>query len=237
MNKLRVAIIGTGNIGTDLLIKINKSEFATCALFAGRNLNSKGMSIAQSLNVPVSDKGHISIIDNSDICDVVIDCTSAVYHAQHWEKLKYLNKLVIDMTPAKIGDFYIPVLNDVIDDNLSRKMFYNLTPSLNINMITCGGQASIPIAYAISTVHPDIEYLEVASSIASLSAGPATRYNLDEYVETTQKALSQFTGVEKTKVILILNPATPCIDMQTSIYAKIKKPSKSIVFSLVSNIL
>jgi len=98
------------------------------------------------------------------------------------------------------------------------------TGARNINMITCGGQSSIPIAAAISQVHDDIEYLEVASSIASLSAGPATRYNLDEYIETTQTALQQFTGVDHTKAILILNPANPPIDMQTTIYAKIANP-------------
>ena len=237
MNKIKIAIIGTGNIGTDLLVKINKSEFATCTLFAGRNPNSKGMNIAKSLNVPISDKGFLAIVDNPNVCDIVIDCTSAVYHAEHWEKLKNLNKLVIDMTPAKIGDFYIPALNGMIADNLSRKIFYNLNKSLNINMVTCGGQSIIPIAYALSSIHSDIEYLEVASNIASLSAGPATRYNLDEYLETTQKALSQFTGVKKTKAILILNPATPCIDMQTTIYAKIKNPNMPAITNAVNNII
>jgi len=227
MNKLKVAILGTGNIGADLMVKVSKSQNAVCTLFAGRNLTSKGMQLARSMNIPVSDQGYKAILDNPAVCDVIIDCTSAVAHELHWEKLKDLNKLMIDMTPAKIGTFCVPVLNGDL----------TLTNSLNVNMVTCGGQASIPIAQAIASVHKDIEYLEVASNIASLSAGPATRYNLDEYVETTQDALSLFTGIKKTKAILILNPAVPCIDMQTTVYAKIKNPDMPAITEAVNNII
>jgi len=107
----------------------------------------------------------------------------------------------------------------------------------NINMITCGGQVSIPIAYAISQVHHDIEYIEVASSIASRSAGPATRYNLDEYIETTQDALREFSDARRAKAILILNPAIPPIDMQTTIYAKISNPNIVAIRASVSKIV
>jgi len=227
MNKLKVAILGTGNIGADLMVKITKSQNAICTLFAGRNLNSKGMQLAQSLNIPVSDQGYQAIVDHPDVCDVIIDCTSAMAHELHWDKLKDLNKLMIDMTPAKIGTFCVPVLNGDL----------TLNNSLNINMVTCGGQASIPIAQAIASVHRDIEYLEVASNIASLSAGPATRYNLDEYVETTQAALTMFTGIEKTKAILILNPAVPCIDMQTTVYAKIANPDMAAIAKAVEAVI
>lgn len=218
MSKMKIAIIGSGNIGTDLLIKSMRSEFVTCSLFAGRNLNSLGMKRANELGVPISDRGVEAIVNQPDICELVFDCTSAQAQVEHWALLKKLGKVVIDMTPAKLGDLCVPAIN--ANECLSEG-------PLNINMITCGGQVSIPIAYAISEVHKEIEYIEVASSIASRSAGPATRQNLDEYVETTQAALKQFSGAKKTKAILILNPAVPPIDMQTTIYAKIINPDIS----------
>jgi acetaldehyde dehydrogenase len=227
-NKLRVAIIGTGNIGTDLLIKILKSENLTCTLFAGRTLNSLGMIRAKELNVNISDKGIDALIKNSSSYDVVIDCTSAQSHIENWHICKKLNKPIIDMTPAKLGEFCVPAISKI--------NYFNKYTS-NINMITCGGQTSIPIAYAISQVHNDIEYVEVASSIASLSAGPATRQNLDEYVETTQDALKKFSGAKHSKAILILNPADPPIDMQTTIYAKIKNPNLERITESVENMV
>lgn len=212
---LKIAIIGSGNIGTDLLIKAMRSPHLSCTLFAGRNFNSAGMKRASQLGVPISDRGIEAIVGNPSICDLVFDATSAQAHIEHWAALDKLGKTVIDMTPAKLGEFCIPAINAqaCLD-----------TGARNINMITCGGQSSIPIANAISQVHADIEYIEVASSIASRSAGPATRANLDEYIETTEEALQRFSGARRTKAILILNPANPPIDMQTTIYAKIANP-------------
>lgn len=214
--KLKIAIIGTGNIGTDLLIKVMRSEHMTCTLFAGRNFNSVGMKRANALGVAISDRGIEAIVNDPSICDVVFDCTSAHAHTEHWCALNKLGKTVIDMTPAKLGELCVPAINATA---------CLATGARNINMITCGGQSSIPIANAISQVHSDIEYIEVASSIASRSAGPATRHNLDEYIETTQEALQNFSGAKRTKAILILNPAHPPIDMQTTIYAKIANPN------------
>lgn len=215
-SKLKIGIIGTGNIGTDLMIKVMRSEYMTCTLFAGRNFNSAGMKRANALGVTISDRGIEAIVNDPAICDVVFDCTSAQAHTEHWAILNKLGKTVIDMTPAKLGELCVPAINamECLD-----------TGARNINMITCGGQASIPIANALSQVHSDIEYIEVASSIASRSAGPATRHNLDEYIETTQEALQKFSGARRTKAILILNPANPPIDMQTTIYAKIADPN------------
>lgn len=214
-DKLKIAIIGTGNIGTDLLMKISRSKHLTCTLFAGRNFNSAGMKRANTLGVPISDRSIEAIINDPSICDVVFDCTSAQAHAEHWEALDNLGKTVIDLTPAKLGELCVPAINAEA---------CMATGARNINMITCGGQSSIPIAYAIAQAQNDVEYMEVASSIASRSAGPATRQNLDEYIETTQEALQSFTGARRAKAILILNPANPPIDMQTTIYAKIADP-------------
>ncbi len=226
--KLNVAIIGSGNIGTDLLIKTLRSNFIRCSLFTGRNLDSAGIKKALSFGVPISDKGIQAIVERPDICDLVFDCTSAQAHIDHWPILERLGKVVIDMTPAKLGNLCVPAIN-------SEEIISN--QHKNINMITCGGQVSIPIAYAISLVHEEIEYIEVASSIASRSAGPATRQNLDEYIETTQAALKKFSGAQRTKAILILNPAVPPIDMQTTIYAKINNPNVEKICESVADIV
>jgi acetaldehyde dehydrogenase (acetylating) len=213
MNKLKVAVLGSGNIGTDLLIKIQRSEFLECTLFIGRNLSSPGMTKAISLGIKVSDKSINAIINDPDCCDLVFDATSAKDAIHHWAILKKLGKIVVDMTPAKVGGLCIPAVN------LSNSIEHQ-----NVNMVTCGGQASIPIAYLIGQTHPDVEYIEVVSSIASRSAGPGTRLNLDEYIETTEEGIRIFSGAKRAKAILNLNPAFPCIDMQTTIFAKVKNP-------------
>ena len=214
MSKLKVAILGSGNIGTDLLIKIQRSEYLECVLFIGRNLSSPGMAKAISLGVKVSDQSINAIVKNPDCCDLVFDATSAKDAQQHWTILKKLGKIVVDMTPAKVGGLCIPAVN--LNDSIAQQ---------NVNMVTCGGQASIPIAYLIGQTHPGVEYIEVVSSIASRSAGPATRMNLDEYIETTEEGIRLFSGAKRAKAILNLNPANPCIDMQTTIFAKVLNPN------------
>jgi acetaldehyde dehydrogenase (acetylating) len=212
MKKLKVAILGSGNIGTDLLVKIQRSEYLECSMFIGRNLSSAGMTKAIDMGVRVSDKSIHAIIEEPDSCDIVFDCTSAKDAVAHWKVLEKLGKFVIDLTPAKIGILCIPAVN--LQEAIKHQ---------NVNMVTCGGQASIPIAYVLGKTQKNIEYIEVVSSIASRSAGPATRLNLDEYVDTTELGVRTFSGVEKTKAILNLNPAQPCIDMQTTIFAKVKE--------------
>lgn len=209
-----MAILGSGNIGTDLLIKIQRSPYLQCTLFIGRNLSSPGMAKAVSLGVKVSDQSINAIINDPGCCDLVFDATSARDAQNHWTILEKLGKMVIDMTPAKLGGLSIPAVN--LTESIEQQ---------NVNMVTCGGQASIPIAYLIGQTHAEVEYIEVVSSIASRSAGPATRLNLDEYIETTEEGVRLFSGAKKTKAILNLNPADPCIDMQTTIFAKVKSPN------------
>lgn len=212
--KLRVGIIGTGNIGTDLLIKIQRSQYIECSIFTGRNLSSSGMRVAASMGIRLSDEGISSIVKEPDVCDIVFDATSAKSHLEHAPMLDKLGKFVIDMTPAKIGTLCVPAVN-----------LEEAAKSKNVNMITCGGQASIPIAYAITRVHPEIEYIETVSTISSRSAGPATRINIDEYIETTEKGLKIFSGAKEAKAMLNLNPANPAIDMQTTVMAEISNPN------------
>ncbi len=223
--KLKVAILGSGNIGSDLLAKVLKSEHLSCSLFAGRNPASRGLARAHELGIKTSTKGIQAIEQDPDICDLVFDATSAKDHLHHWPVLDRLGKTVIDMTPSSIGKQIVPAIN-IQDIRFHR----------NVNMISCGGQASIPFAHAVSKLCKDIEYLEVVSSIASDSAGPATRINLDEYIENTEEALTTFTGCPNTKTILILNPAVPCIDMQTSVSFKLKNPDMPAIRAAISDL-
>jgi len=226
MKKLRVAIIGSGNIGTDLLIKVKRSNFLECVLFIGRNLASPGMGKAIALGVKVSDESIGAILKNPDTVDLVFDATSAKDAKVHWEILDKLGKIVIDLTPAKLGLLCIPAVN--LDEVLKHR---------NVNMITCGGQASIPLVYLISKTQRNVGYIEVISSIASKSAGPATRLNLDEYIDTTENGIKYFSGVSRTKAILNLNPANPCIDMQTTIFAQVENPDMDILISAVDTMV
>lgn len=226
MTKLKVAVLGSGNIGTDLLIKIKRSPYLECVLFIGRNLNSQGMAKAIGLGVKISDQSINAIVNDPDCCDLVFDATSARDAQHHWDILEKLGKIVIDMTPAKLGGLCIPAVN--LD---------KATEQQNVNMVTCGGQASIPIAYLIGQTHKEVEYIEVVSSIASRSAGPATRLNLDEYIQTTEEGVMMFSGAKKAKAILNLNPAQPCINMQTTIFAKVKDVNIEALDKLVKNMV
>ena len=214
MKKFNCGIIGTGNIGTDLLFKINKSNFLRCNIFAGRDENSKGIARAKDMGINTTIDSIDYIVKNPDCCDIVFDCTSAATHKIHAPILKELNKFVIDLTPAKVGPFCCPVLN-----------IHEAIKSDNVNMITCGGQASVPIAYAIKKALPQVDYFEIVASIASKSAGLGTRNNIDEFTQTTSDALKYFTGVKNSKAIIILNPAEPPVKMRNTIYAIVDKPN------------
>lgn len=213
-NKIKVGIIGTGNIGTDLLVKVQRSEYLICTIFAGRNLSSSGMNKASAMGVRISDRGIDCIINEPSLCNIVFDATSASAHLIHAPILKKLKKFTIDMTPAKIGILCVPAVN--LEESIL---------SDNVNMITCGGQASIPIAYAISKAQPEIKYIETVSTISSRSAGPATRGNIDEYIETTENGLKFFTNANESKAMINLNPANPAINMQTTVMVEVSNPN------------
>lgn len=213
MKKMKTAIIGTGNIGSDLLLKICRSELLECSLFAGRNLQSRGMRMAVEMGIPVSDESIAAIEKDPSCCEIVFDATSADVHLVHAPILKRLHKFTLDLTPASVGIQCVPVIN--LDESLTAD---------NVNLITCGGQAAIPMAYAISQVQPGITYCELAASIASRSAGAGTRENIDEFTQTTRRALARFTGIEHTKAIIILNPAEPPIIMRNTLHLLVEHP-------------
>jgi len=206
---IKAGIIGTGNIGTDLLLKILKTDFIQPVIFAGRRLDSDGIKIAQSKGIPVTDQGIQYFIDNPNYCDVVYDCTSAEDAKRHALIFAEQGIKVVDLTPAKVGPLCVPSINPEV-----------MIEAGNVNMITCGGQASMPMLNLISKYCDKLDYIEVVSQIASKSAGIATRINIDSYVHTTEMAIRKFTKCDNCKVILNLNPAEPCVDMQTTMFLK-----------------
>jgi acetaldehyde dehydrogenase len=205
----RIAVLGTGNIGTDLLVKLHKLGYENIA-FIGRREDSEGIQKAKSLGIQTSTDG-INFFSNNKNFDVVFDCTNAFDAIHHYEILKKLDIKVIDLTPAKIGEICVPCINGKDINDID-----------NINMITCGGQASLPMIDAISKSNSDISYIEVISQIASKSAGMSTRINVDNYISTTEYAIYKFSNTENCKVILNINPAEPCVYMQTTIFIKFK---------------
>lgn len=214
MKKVNIAIIGTGNIGCDLLIKINRSKILNCNMFIGQNKESDGLQMAKALGINTSFDSINEIIKNPNCCDIVFDATSADAHKIHAPILKKLNKFTIDMTPSRIGKMCVPIIN--LQECLKEK---------NVNMVTCGGQATTPIAKAIMKIHPETKYIEIVSSISSKSAGIGTRNNIDEYTQTTSEALKVLGGAPKSKAIIILNPAEPPILMHNTIFAEIGNPN------------
>ena len=223
INKMNVAIIGSGNIGCDLLVKVNRSHQLNCTVFIGQDKNSEGLKFAKSLGIKTSCRSINEIVSNPKCCDIVFDATSAESHKIHAPILKKLNKFTIDMTPSHVGKMCVPLLN--LDECLIEK---------NINMITCGGQASTPIISAIMSIHPETKYVELVSSISSKSAGIGTRNNIDEYAQTTGDAIKRMTGVQNSKSIIIINPANPPIIMNNTIYADIPNPNVTKLNKLVN---
>lgn len=211
--KTKVGIIGTGNIGTDLLFKVGRSKLLECSIFTGRDPDSKGIKRAKELGINTSSESIKAIEENPDICEIVFDATSAKGHLINAPILKKLGKFVIDLTPSRFGEMCIPAVNKQID---------LLTE--NISMVSCGGQACVPIAKAIMEVHPETQYIEVVGVISSKSAGPGTRANIDEYTQTTKDAIEYYCHVPEAKAIIILNPAEPPIWMHNTIYASINNP-------------
>lgn len=224
--KTKVGIIGTGNIGSDLLVKVMRSDILECGIFTGQNLNSEGIKRAKALGVNTSFKSIAAIEENPELCEIVFDATSAQFHKIHAPILKKLGKFTIDMTPSRIGQMCIPFVN--LQESLNKK---------NVNMVTCGGQSTIPIIWSIKQLYPKLEYVEVVSSISSKSAGIGTRNNIDEYTQTTAEGISMFADIPHAKAIIILNPAEPPILMHNTIYLKITDPDIKLLNKQVNSIV
>jgi len=212
MAKQKVAIIGSGNIGTDLMIKVmRKARRLEMAAMVGVDPASEGLARAERLGIFTTAEG-LDGLRRSAVYDgiaIVFDATSAKAHVHHAALLAQDGKMVIDLTPAAVGPYVVPPIN--LDAHLESGR------NGNINMVTCGGQATIPIVAAVSRV-AKVHYAEIVASIASRSAGPGTRANIDEFTETTSRAIEQVGGAERGKAIIVLNPAEPPMIMRDTVY-------------------
>ncbi|SEI04995.1 acetaldehyde dehydrogenase [Halobacillus karajensis] len=208
--KIKCAIIGSGNIGTDLMYKLLGSDKLELTAMVGIDKNSKGLALAKQYGVKPIYNGIDGLVADPELAEIIFEATSAKAHGNNAPILKDLGMKAIDLTPAAIGPFVVPSVN------LKKDRIVGLD---NVNMVTCGGQATIPIVKAISDV-VKVDYAEIVASISSKSAGPGTRQNIDEFTVTTAKALQEVGGAKESKAIITLNPAEPPILMRNTIHVK-----------------
>jgi acetaldehyde dehydrogenase len=218
-NRTKVAIIGSGNIGTDLMIKVMRTtQHLEMGAMVGIDPASDGLARAARFGVPTTAEGVDGLIGLPGFgqIEIVFDATSAKAHESNAAKLEPYGKRLIDLTPAAIGPYVIPAVN--LQQHLDAP---------NVNMVTCGGQATIPVVAAVSRVVP-VEYAEIVASIASRSAGPGTRANIDEFTETTSAAIVQVGGAKRGKAIIILNPAEPPLIMRDTVFCLVNAPVPAV---------
>jgi acetaldehyde dehydrogenase len=213
--KTKVAVIGSGNIGTDLMIKVLRlSDTLEMGAMVGIDPDSDGLARARRLGVPVTAEGVEGLVrmDGFEDIGIVFDATSAKAHVANAAVLAPYGKQLVDLTPAAVGPMVIPAVN--LTEHVAAD---------NVNMVTCGGQATIPVVAAISRVAP-VPYAEIVASIASKSAGPGTRANIDEFTETTSQAIESVGGAGRGKAVIILNPAEPPLIMRDTVLALVNAP-------------
>lgn len=209
MAKTKVVILGSGNIGTDLMYKVVRSDVLEVGALVGIDPASEGLARAAGLGHVTSSEGAEFILKHPELGRIILDATSARAHFKHAKMFEATDHVLVDLTPAAVGPYVVPVVN--LPD------YFDLR---NVNMVTCGGQATIPLVAAVSAV-TSVEYAEIVATIASMSAGPGTRQNIDEFTTTTAQGLVKVGGAKKGKAIIILNPADPPIMMRNTIYMRV----------------
>ncbi|MEE8519627.1 MAG: acetaldehyde dehydrogenase (acetylating) [Dehalococcoidia bacterium] len=219
--KIKAAIIGSGNIGTDLMMKLENSEVIELTTVVGVDPKSEGLAMAKARGLDITTDGFDGFLERQDQADIVFEATSAKIHAANAPKLKELGKIAIDLTPAAVGPYVVPYVNigDVLDEP-------------NVNLITCGGQATIPIVNAVSSV-TRVPYAEIVATTASKSAGPGTRQNIDEFTRTTADGVVRVGGAERGKAIIILNPADPPITMRDTVYTQVEEMDQEAILASI----
>jgi len=206
MEQIRAAILGSGNIATDLMYKLKRSSVLRRVLMAGIVADSEGLARARQEGLATTSDGIEGLLQQKETFELVFDATTASAHKQHAPLLSNAGKIAIDLTPAAVGPYVIPLVN--LDEHIG---------AMNVNLVSCGGQATVPLVSALDEVAP-VEYAEIVATIASKSAGPGTRQNIDEFTDTTARGLEKIGGAAHGKAIIVLNPAEPPILMRNTVY-------------------
>lgn len=230
MSKIKCALIGPGNIGTDLLYKLQRSPLLEPVWMVGIDPESEGLERARELGLKTTAKGVDGLLPHvkADEIKIAFDATSAYVHAENSRKLNELGVLMIDLTPAAIGPFCVPPVN--LKEHVGEG-------EMNVNMVTCGGQATIPIVRAVSRVQA-VSYAEIVATVASKSAGPGTRKNIDEFTRTTSEAVEKVGQAKQGKAIIILNPAEPPLIMRDTVYCLTERePDQALITESINQMV
>ncbi len=230
MSKIKCAIIGPGNIGTDLLYKLLRSDVLEPVWMVGVDPTSAGLTRARELGLRTTEDGVDGLLPHviADGVQIAFDATSAYVHAENSCKLNALGVLMIDLTPAAIGPLCVPPVNLA---HLAEQAV------MNVNMVTCAGQATIPMVKAVSRIQP-VEYAEIIATVASKSIGPGTRKNIDEFTRTTSAAVAKVGGAEQGKAIVVVNPAEPPLIMRDTVYCETREePNREAITASVKDMI
>jgi len=228
--KVKCALIGPGNIGTDLLAKLRRSPVLEPVWMVGIDPESDGLKKARELGLKTTAEGVDGLVPHmrEDDIQIVFDATSAYVHAENSRKVNACGAMMIDLTPAAIGPYCVPPVN--LKEHIGKR-------EMNVNMVTCGGQATIPMVYAVSRVQP-VRYAEIIATVSSRSAGPGTRKNIDEFTRTTAAAVAKVGGAKEGKAIIIINPAEPPIIMRDTVHCLVEgKPQAAEIEASVHRMI
>src|SRR5215472_6383227 len=225
MEQIRAAILGSGNIGTDLMYKLKRSHSLRPTIMAGIIPESEGFARARQQGLAITTDGIEGLLKQKDSFELVFDATTASAHKQHAPMLHAAGKIAIDLTPAAVGPYVVALVN--LEEHVGEP---------NVNLVSCGGQATVPLVSAMRSASP-VEYAEIVATIASKSAGPGTRQNIDEFTDTTARGLQRIGGASRGKAIFVLNPAEPPILMRNTIYGVLAEADEAKILRSVESMV